>query len=539
MLPIEFFGQNFHFALNLFAALVFFAISWLYFDAWLVHREKKEIFKWSGFLLLSISFVIHATVIEQSVLGPSIFGDKTEIFTIVFRAFGYLSIIFGQIIDPLQPVPETKGLKLKKEKGKPAALAVLTNFQTFSPLSKILLPFGSLLSGLLYARRVIVGLERHLKPVVFGFLFLTIFEALSLATFFQNSTNPIIFDLVRSFGPVWGVEHLTLLISIVIFGKWGWSYLVTRLQSQLFMIFSTVTLLVFLLTTVSFTFLLMRNVEQESLANLETAANVLDYALVSKRAEISATAESLAANSAAASALMMGDHKSLSTLSEKFIEEKKLPSLIFTDPFGKVIARGEDTDRWGDSISSDPLVKRALIGEASTGVVTREDVLSPVIFIKSAVPVRDSNKNIVGAVLAGLLIDNSFVDGVKNATGLDSAVYAGNVRSATTFLAPDGKHRYIGVKEENPQVKQEVLKEGKTFKGSLNVLNRPLLAVYAPLKDVDNSIVGMLFIGKPLTSILQTAGRSIELTFLVAAVLLVISIIPAYFIAKYLTNQLK
>jgi len=37
---------------------------------------------------------------------------------------------------------------------------------------------------------------------------------------------------------------------------------------------------------------------------------------------------------------------------------------------------------------------------------------------------------------------------------------------------------------------------------------------------------------------LQTVGRSIELTFLVTALLLVLAIIPAYFISKYLAAQL-
>jgi len=60
-----------------------------------------------------------------------------------------------------------------------------------------------------------------------------------------------------------------------------------------------------------------------------------------------------------------------------------------------------------------------------------------------------------------------------------------------------------------------------------------------PLKDVDNNPVGMLFVGKPQVGVLQAAGRSIEMTFLVAVILLVLSIIPAYFISKYLTNQIR
>ena len=54
MLPLQFFGQNIHFAINLFAALVFFAVFWLYFDAWTNKHDVKVLAKWLGFLLVAI-----------------------------------------------------------------------------------------------------------------------------------------------------------------------------------------------------------------------------------------------------------------------------------------------------------------------------------------------------------------------------------------------------------------------------------------------------------------------------------------------------
>lgn len=113
MLPTQFFGQNLHFAISLFAALVFFAVFWLYFDAWVSKNPKpgKDVYKWLGFLLVSLSFVIHATVIEESDLGRSIFGDTSEVFSTLLRLAGYLGIIIGHIVDPLQKKPVTKGIE--------------------------------------------------------------------------------------------------------------------------------------------------------------------------------------------------------------------------------------------------------------------------------------------------------------------------------------------------------------------------------------------------------------------------------------------
>src|SRR5882762_8135038 len=111
MVPLQFFGQNIHFAISLLAALVCFAVFWLYFDAWTTKKEVKDIFKWFGFLFIALSFAVHATVIEQSVLGRSIFGDLSEAISIIIRLAGYVAIIIGQIIDPLQPKPKTEGLQ--------------------------------------------------------------------------------------------------------------------------------------------------------------------------------------------------------------------------------------------------------------------------------------------------------------------------------------------------------------------------------------------------------------------------------------------
>ena len=135
-------------------------------------------------------------------------------------------------------------------------------------------------------------------------------------------------------------------------------------------------------------------------------------------------------------------------------------------------------------------------------------------------------------------MDNAFVSGVKKATGLDSSIYAGNTVSATTFLAPDGISRWIGLKETSSPVIKSVLNRGQTFKGALSFQNRQFLAVFMPLKDVNNNVIGMLFIGQPQVSVLQTAGRAVELTFVVTALLLILTFLPAYFIAKNIAKQL-
>ncbi|HUD81231.1 MAG TPA: hypothetical protein VMR08_01195 [Patescibacteria group bacterium] len=48
----------------------------------------------------------------------------------------------------------------------------------------------------------------------------------------------------------------------------------------------------------------------------------------------------------------------------------------------------------------------------------------------------------------------------------------------------------------------------------------------------------MLFIGIPQTSVLQTAGHAVEMTFFGTAILLILTIIPANLMSKQIARQL-
>ena len=540
MLPLQFFGQNLHFAIDLFASLVCFSVFWLYFDAWLAKRQLKELVKWLGFLLLSLSFFIHSTIIEQSVLGTSLLGEWTDVLSTLLRIFGYLGIIWAQIIDPLQERPKTSGLDLAVSSGTTLKDAKNQSVLSGLPLiGNLILPLAAGVASFLYFRRATKGLEKHLLWIGASFFLLAGFEILALASLLRTSNNVLIYNATSAFGPVWIVEHVVLLAAMVLLGKWVWGYLVTRLQSQLFIISTSIILTVYLVVTVSFTFLLIRDVQRGALKNLETSAKVLDYALDAKKAQVSALSESLSQSREITDGLSAKNRRKLAVTLTKTLTSKQISSLVITNENGQVLLRAEDPDRFGDSISEDPLVKRALIGLPSSSLTTSEAVLAPNLLIQSASTLRNSKKQIIGTLTVGLTVDNAFVDGIKAATGLEAAVYAGNTRSSTTFVAPDGRSRWVGIKEESSAVKNSVLDKGKPFIGSVEIINRPFLAVYAPILDVDNVPIGMLFIGEPQVVILQAAGRSIEITFLVTAALLLASIVPSYFISKYLTSQLS
>jgi hypothetical protein len=544
MLPTQFFDQDIHFAICLFAALVFFAVFWLYFDAWTTSHKNKELVKCGGFLLLALSFLLAGTIVEQSVLGKSLLGSVSATIVLIMSGIGYVAIIIGRLIDPIPKKPKLTGLDAAEFSDNPPAKEANTKkvaavgLSGLANISHLILPVSALAIAVLYWRKATTGLERHLKPVALSFLFLTGYETLSLAPLWENSANPNVAKLVAAYSPLWITGQVLLFISSVILGWWVWRYLTRRFFSQLFMVFTTLTLGIFLITTVSFTFLLVNKVQNESISNLQTANSVLSYAINAKKAETLADANVVAENPNIVNAVLIKSNQTLANLTSTFLSKYNVSSLIITTADAQVLLRGQDPADYGDSLSSNALVRQALIGQSSSSINTQNGVLAPLIYINSTTPITNVNNQIVGTVTVGLAIDSAFMDGIKQATGLDSAVYAGNVVSATTFVASDGITRMIGVAETNSSITNTVLKNGRTYAGTASILNRQFLTVFSPLKDVNNNVIGMLFIGTPQSSILQTAGHAVELTFLVTVILLILTIIPAYIISKRIAKQL-
>ncbi|OGM07829.1 hypothetical protein A2129_01795 [Candidatus Woesebacteria bacterium GWC1_42_13] len=516
--------ENLHFAINTFGALSLFSIFWLYLDVWLPKKTLKEGLKVAGFLLLSLSFLLQATRLEASIIvNPLTSGKLVQVILLFTRIAGYILVAAGLAIENIEVHPEVKP--------KTGAIWSL-------PVASMAQPLLAGAIGWLYLRKVAVGLEHHLKRVGIGFFVLAVYELLALRGLFVGTSNIAIYKTTAPFGVVWGLEQLVELAAFVIFFSWAFSYLLKRINTQLFIIFTSTVLAIFLLTAVSFSFLLLKNLQDETLSRLDTDASVLSFALEAKKSEAKSIALGLSQNPAVIEAIIGEEKGTLSDLAQKTLVDEKAGSVIVLDGSGKVLARGEERERVGDSLSDDSLVKRVLLGKAETSVITKDGVLAPTVIVRAAAPIV-SGEEAIGVALVGIPIDNAFMDGVKKGTGLEAAVFGKDSLSATTITDFTGKTRPIGIKETNKEVLETVLGKGEKKTALVSLLNGQYFASYHPLKDVDGSVVGMIFTGKPAYSVLATAGRSIEITFLVSAVLIIFSIVPTYLISKYIAQQLK
>jgi sensor domain CHASE-containing protein len=529
---LSFFFENLHFTISLLIAFVCFSVFWLYSDAWMAVRRVKGVSIAGGWLVLALSFVFEALHLEAAFFPPFLLSSEAHVQLIgITRLAGYVLIIIGRLQDPSQQRP----VHQPAVSSSPAVLGMST-----APvwLGGVALPFAAVGAAIMYWRRAVHGLEHHLRPVVIGFSLLVMYEILSLSGMLQTATNPLIYELVAPHGPVWMLQQLALLASGIVLGWWVWHYLLKRLYTQLFIIFVFMTVAVFLVTTGTFTSLLLRNMQDVTLDRLQTDGKVLGLALSSRQAEVLSDAELFARDVHMANALRERNQGALEEMAQSFLLHKRLSFLLIIDEGGRVMVRGEDIERADMVVSNDPLVQTALSGQSLADIVVSEGVLAPLISVRAVAPV-ETDTGTVGAVLMGVVIDNAFVDSIKTATGLEVTMYGGNTVSATTLQSPDGRTRWVGAQEESRAVIESVLRQSDSLATSMDVLGTPYFAAYFPLLNADAVPVGMMSVGTPQLTVLQVAGRSIQLTFIVVVALIMLAIGPAHIIAKRISRQLQ
>lgn len=489
--------ENLNFALNVFMSLVFLAVSWLYYDAYKALKNKRELWKVFGFIILAISFLFRGMQIEGITLSD--IKNYQTLFTgfdIYLRLLGYILLIIGLLVDPLQPKPKLNAF-----------------FVLALPPLLFLSPSLAAIVAILYFRRSTVGLERHLFFPSISFFILSFYELTYSLNNFSSSTNLVIFNLLAPFGVFWIVRLILLFFVILFLGRWVFKYLLKQFQSQLFMIQMVLVLSIYLIVTVGFTGLLINNLKSQILNELTSEAKVLEFAFNARKEELLQTAKQIAINP---------------TLIDSNTNVKH-DSLTIFDKDGLVTFRAEDSERKGDSISGDSLVKLILEGKEASNIVVKDNSIAPVVMIIAGSPVMNEGE-LNGGVLVGDIIDNSYIDGFSKLTGLKSAIYGADTLSA------GGE---VGTKEGSISIKEKVLTKGETYIAETRWQNQSYLSVYSPLKNVEGNTVGMFFVGRSQAEVLGLAAKTLEIVFLGTIILLFLTMIPAKMISVSISKQIK
>lgn len=516
------FATNFHFGIHVLTALVFFAIGWLHLDSWRASHKSHFILSLAmGYILISLALIGKAVQITHSTLLSVIN---------VTHLIGLTLLATGLVTEPLLKPPS-------KSTGKKQ---IVTRTLVLSPLlmSWILLPAqlaASLIVTVLYLIRATSGYQKQLLLAGIGFAFISTAQLLELSVLFDTVSNPQLYRLFAEFGPVWYGQRIALAIGMLIMAAWTWSYLRFRFRSQLFLAMTGVVITIFLVTTSGFTWLLLRNLENTILDSLQTNIKVFQYSLEQNQLERLATNKSLAVNN---KLIATTDRQELAEIANQLMIENGASFLHVLDAQGIVRVRAEDTERAGDSLANNAVIQDALAGEAQSAISIDNTLMVPNILITAATPILNEDSQVLGAVSSGYIIDNAFVDGIKTVTGLESTIFAGSQRVATTLVAEDGANRYLMTQESNLDIIEQVLNEGGYYLGSNDALNIPYYVAYAPIKDTQQNTIGMLAVGELQTSLEELTRESIRSTFAVSVTLILLAIGPIYLFSKKIEENI-
>ncbi|MFC1727718.1 cache domain-containing protein [Patescibacteria group bacterium] len=514
--------KSLHFSLEFFVALATFAAAWIYLDSFIMEKRRFLPFKFVGFFFLATASVLHATGTTNSTVSMMVFIGNT---------LGLLILLAGFLSEPFQTKPQVK------------PMMAFFPMIWLSSLSQV--PQAALINVILLAPLVVVtfihatrGFQKQLRPLVLGFAFLVLAEAFEALHFLDKTSLLWLSNLLTPLGGVFIAEHLFKLLASVWILKYVWQYLPYRLNVELFLAFVSTTLAITLVITLTFTSLLLKSIEKEGLNHLGSDVRTLDLALKNLEAKTLSDARVISESSQVSSALEEEDQDQIQIILSEYLTSTKADFLSLINTEGRIIGNATDSHKIGQLINQDYSFQQALVGESISTAVEREGLIAPQVLIQSTTPIK-VEEEVVAVVLTGNLIDNAFVDGVKTSTGLETTVFAQDTRAATTFLSIDGKSRRIGSKETNPNVIKTTLEDGEVFVGPTSNLNQPFYSAYLPFKSASEKVIGMLSVGMPQLVILESAEEAIQRTYQITALIILLSLIPAFWLAKVISYQMR
>ena len=264
-----------------------------------------------------------------------------------------------------------------------------------------------------------------------------------------------------------------------------------------------------------------------------------------------------ALNSAMTASLQSGKTIELEKIAGLLLKSEQLSLLNVIDHQGVVRFRAANPRASGDRLGRDLLVARALKGELASGtqVYTAEQLtrdnpalagaasiairvtprsrpasrtnLEQGLMLVATAPLRTENGRVVGVLQAGMMLNNDerVVDAItrivydREVKGA-ATVFLGDVRIATSVRDAAG-NRATGTLM-SAEVAADVLDRGRSWSDRAFVLNDWFISAYEPIRDVEDKVVGALYVGMPERPFLKMR-TSLNLIF--GAVLLFVSAI--------------
>lgn len=515
--------DNLFFIVNIFVFLALFASSWLHFDSWKANNKGVSYLSRAiGFMILAVTFLITSVQTDNQ----------------LFIYINYIFKIYGSFMLFLSLISEKKLANSMKALIVLPALSFIPNLELVNKYLPIVPPIFFIIFLIGLYLKIRYRLEKQLSGLLNSFIFLTLVEVLNTLYYWSDSKIVFINDILSKGGALSIIILCLKLIGAIILTKWIWGYVRFRTGIQIFFTTLGLILIIFIFTTFSFTYLLLRNIENNILESLRTDAKVALYSIERLQFEAIANSKSIATNSDLPELIETEDRNRLQSLINSQIESQNLSFIVVTDSNGKIISSTIDEESRSISYSDDPTFKNAMTGKPLSTLYKNEGALAPTIEVRSSSPVIDSkDKTVVGTVISGFLIDNPMLDSIKELTNMEITIYGNSIRSASTINLDGEKTRYVGIAVDDNSIIETVLEKGDEWSGQRYIVNKPYYSVYLPLKNFNTDTIGMISVAKPQSTLAELSNNAIQSTFIVCIALFVLSIIPSFFISKYIEEN--
>ncbi len=348
-------------------------------------------------------------------------------------------------------------------------------------------------------------------------------------------------------------------------------------KTQLTLIFLAVACLIGVVTSIIVNSLITNQIIFEAQERVKEDLNTARYVYASKLRDIDRTVRWTAIRHVLKKGLKEKNLSPIRNELEGLMAEEGLDFLTLVDRNGVVVFRFHNPPVSGDSVVYDPLIKEALQKKGISGTqVLSGDELSkegrdwakkaiiqsiPVpkekpkrkieetsgMVLKSAYPILDFNGEVLGALTGGVLLNRNYeiVDRIKNIVFKDAkykgkeigtaTIFLGDLRISTNVMDKEGS-RAIGT-HAMKEVQEQVLGKGLPWIQRAFVVDDWYITAYEPIQDIQDKIVGMLYVGLLESKYALMKERLILLFFFFSMSGMLIALVVSFFLSRMMFRK--
>jgi two-component system, NtrC family, sensor kinase len=348
-------------------------------------------------------------------------------------------------------------------------------------------------------------------------------------------------------------------------------------RTQLALIFLAVACLIGVVTSVIVNSLITNQIIFEAQERVKEDLNTARYVYVSKLRDIDRTVRGTAIRHVLKKGLKERNVSPIRKELEGLMAEEGLDFMTLVDRKGVVIFRFHNPPASGDSLLHDPFINIALEkneisgtqvlsgdelskeGRALTRKATTQSIPVPKekptrnieetsgMVLKSAHPILDFNGGLLGVLTAGVLLNRNYemVDRIKNIVFKDAkykgkeigtaTIFLGDLRISTNVMDKEG-NRAIGTRSMK-EVQEQVLGKGTPWIHRAFVVDDWYITAYEPIRDVQDKIVGMLYVGMLESKYALMKERLILLFFFFSMSGMLIALTISFFLSRMMFKK--